>query len=351
MIDYPYEKAGINLRSDTSTLPTQEMLKAMAHARLGDDSYREDPTVEKLEAMSASILNKQAALFMPSGTMGNLIALIAHKGNCRNFIVDEKAHVLKSEKRGFEKIAGLIAEEVPITNDLIDIDSIKSRIVELLKKDDKPALMWIENSHNLSGGRVIQIEKIKELSALLKENNIPLHLDGARVFNAAISLDVDVKEISQFADSILFCLSKGLSCPVGSLLVGNSDFITEARSIRKMIGGTMRQAGVIAAAGIVALETMIDRLREDHRRAKQLAYLINKLPEVNIDMESVQTNMVYIDISPSNLNSDKFAKDMKQRGLIVSERPPQSIRLVTHRHITDEDIIKTAKIITEYFSE
>ena len=327
----------INLRSDTQTLPTEEMLEAMRNAPLGDDVLGEDPTVNRLEKLSAEMLGKGAALLVASGTMGNLCALMSHTHPGDEVILEAESHTYYYEVGGFSTLAGLSPRFVQGVHGIMSVDKIKEAIRPRDIHFPQSTLLCIENTHNRGGGTVYPVPLMEEISQFAHKQGYKVHVDGARIFNAAVALGVDVKELVKNTDSVMFCLSKGLSAPIGSMLVGDKGFIERARKVRKMVGGGMRQAGIIAAAGIVALEKMVDRLAEDHAHARYIAEELIKVGGLNIDLETVQTNMVFCDTSPLQIGANQFVEMLKEEGLLVSAVSPHQIRLVTSRHITDKE--------------
>ena len=341
----------INLRSDTQTLPTAEMLDAMRNAPLGDDVLGEDPTVNRLEQLSAEILGKEEALFVASGTMGNLCALMSHTRPGDEVILEGDSHTYYYEVGGFSALAGLSPRMIPGLNGIINVDQIKQSLRPKDLHFPPTTLLCLENSHNRGGGTVYPVQLIDEICRFAHEGGLKVHIDGARIFNAAVSLKVDVKELVKNADSVMFCLSKGLSAPVGSMLAGSSNFIKRARKNRKMLGGGMRQAGVLAAAGIIAIEKMVERLADDHTNARFLAEELNKLDGLKIDLETVQTNMIYCDISQLKVQVTTFLEILKDKGILVSPVPPSRIRLVTNRHVSREDINKTIEAFKQVIAE
>lgn len=341
----------INLRSDTQTLPTAEMLDAMRNAPLGDDVFGEDPTVNRLEQLSAEILGKEEALFVASGTMGNLCALMSHTRPGDEVILEGDSHTYYYEVGGFSALAGLSPRMIPGLNGIINVDQIKQSLRPKDLHFPPTTLLCLENSHNRGGGTVYPVQLIDEICRFAHEGGLKVHIDGARIFNAAVSLKVDVKELVKNADSVMFCLSKGLSAPVGSMLAGSSNFIKRARKNRKMLGGGMRQAGVLAAAGIIAIEKMVERLADDHTNARFLAEELNKLDGLKIDLETVQTNMIYCDISQLKVQVTTFLEILKDKGILVSPVPPSRIRLVTNRHVSREDINKTIEAFKQVIAE
>jgi threonine aldolase len=341
----------INLRSDTQTLPTEEMLDAMRNAPLGDDVFGEDPTVNRLEELSAEKLGKEAALFVASGTMGNLCALMSHSRPGEEVLLEADSHTYYYEVGGFSALAGLSPRFIKGKNGIIDVNSIK----QVLRPKDlhfpPTTLICLENSHNRGGGTVYPVKLTDEIAQFVHEMGLKVHLDGARIFNAAIALKTDVKELVKNVDSVMFCLSKGLSAPVGSVLVGSNDFIRRARKIRKLLGGGMRQAGVLAAAGIIAIEKMVDRLADDHANAHFLAEELNKLDGLKVDLKTVQTNMIYCDISLLKISVTEFLDLLKNERLLVSPVPPNKIRFVTNRHVSRSDMDKAVNIVNQVIAK
>lgn len=322
----------INLRSDTQTLPTAAMLDAMRNAPLGDDVFGEDPTVAKLESMAAKMLGKEAAMLVISGTMGNLVSLMAHANPGDEVIVDPEAHIFYYEGGSMSAVAGLMPMPVPSCDGMLDPDKVAAAIRKPNIHFPIPRLLCLENTHNRSGGRVVPLDLHKRLCVVAKEHGLAVHLDGARIFNASIAAGVPASAYAEDVDSVMFCLSKGLSCPLGSVVVGSAQFIERTRRCRKRIGGGMRQAGIIAAAGIVALETMIDRLADDHATAKALAQGLSDVPGFNIDLDKVETNMVYVDHSGTGLSTEDMLSRLKSVSILASGSPPNRIRFVTNRH-------------------
>jgi threonine aldolase len=324
--------AVLNFRSDTQTLPTPEMLEAIRHAPLGDDTYDEDPTVTRLEQLAAKMLGKEAALLVISGTMGNLCALMAHANPGDEVLLDSQSHIYAYEAGGMANVAGLMPMALTSHKGMLDPDEVKAVMRPANLHHPVPRLLCLENTHNLSGGRVLPLETQNRLCQVAHERGLAVHLDGARIFNAAIQQDVSPAVVAQHTDSVMFCLSKGLSCPLGSVLVGSHDFIAKADHCRKRIGGGMRQAGVIAACGIVALENLVNRLADDHANARILAEAVNNVPGLRVDLESVETNMVNVDHSDTGLTTPEILSRFQSAGLLASGRPPRQFRLVTNRH-------------------
>ncbi len=315
----------IDLRSDTVTLPTAEMRQAMFEAQVGDDVYGEDPTVNLLEAMAAEKLGKESALFTVSGTMSNLIAVITHTHHGNEVILGSAAHILQHEVAGAAAIGGVVLRAIP--NDWegrLNLEDVEKTIRVKNIHYPETTLVCIENTHNGCGGVVLSARYTKDVCILSHKHGAKVHLDGARIFNAAVALGVKAESLAEEADTVSFCISKGLSAPVGSLLCGRADFIERARKNRKMLGGGMRQAGVLAAAGIVALQTMIARLAEDHANAKRLASGLALIKGITIAQKNVQTNIVYFTIAPE-LSAVKFITNLTERGVKVEPEGRQSV--------------------------
>jgi len=329
----------IDLRSDTVTLPTPAMREAMYRAELGDDVYGEDPTVNRLQELAAATLGKEAALFVASGTMGNLVSVLTHCGRGDEVIMGDQAHTFVYEAGGVSALGGVHVHTVPNQPD----GSLAPADVEAAIRSSNihyppTRLICLENTHNRCGGAAQTIEQMAAVRRLADAHRLAVHLDGARIFNAAVALGVEASAIAAQADSVQFCLSKGLAAPVGSLIVGSKAFVTEARHIRKMVGGGMRQAGILAAAGIVALETMVDRLAEDHANAKRLALGLADIPGYRVDVHAVQTNMVMIGLSDSRIDLDAVGVALAAEGVKVSSTMPGRFRAVTHYGIESSDI-------------
>ncbi|MCW3997397.1 MAG: aminotransferase class I/II-fold pyridoxal phosphate-dependent enzyme [Candidatus Bathyarchaeota archaeon] len=339
------EKDIIDLRSDTVTLPTQEMMEAIKNAELGDDVLEEDPTVNRLENIAAKKMGKQAALLVTSGTQANLISLMANTNRGEQVILEAQSHIYWYEVGGISSIAGLFPKTVISRTGAPNPKDIQVAITPKDIHFPKPSLICLENTHNRHGGTVISPRQILAISKIAKTNKLKLYMDGARIFNASIALNVDVKKLAKHVDNLMFCLSKGLSCPVGSVIVGSIEFITKARKLRKVLGGGMRQAGIIAAPGIVALEKMIKRLKEDHENAAHLAKELSKIKGVTIDLNRVQTNIVNFEISNLGISDKKFIKKLKEKNILALTLDNNKVRMVTHRGIKKENIDKTINII------
>ncbi|MBP7212699.1 MAG: low-specificity L-threonine aldolase [Anaerolineaceae bacterium] len=330
-----------DFRSDTVTKPTEVMRAAMAKAEVGDDVYGEDPSVIKLEEMAAKMLDKEAGLFVTSGTMGNLLAVLAVCGRGDEVIMGRMGHTFLHEAGGVSALGGVVINTIPnqadgslaledIRNAMRDSEDIHEPISKML---------IVENTQNFCGGKPLSASYMNESGALAKELGLHFHVDGARIFNAAVALSLPASALTESADSLTFCLSKGLCAPVGSVLVGSTEFIKKARRLRKMLGGGMRQAGILAAAGVVSLESMIDRLAEDHRRAKLLADGLAEIPGIQLTKDSPNTNMVFLKLEPLfGMNNAQFIGVLKEKGVLLNEATGGEIRLVTHHDIDDEAI-------------
>jgi threonine aldolase len=339
----------IDLRSDTVTLPTPAMRAAIAAAELGDDVYGEDPTVNRLEALAAERVGKAAAMLVPSGTMGNLCALLAHCGRGDEALIGDESHIFHYEAGGASALGGVVMHPVATTPaGELPLEALAAAVRD--PNDEHEALtrlICLENTHNRCGGVVLTPAYMRAVRSVAAERGLALHLDGARVFNAAVALGVDVRAITVHVDSVMFCLSKGLAAPVGSLLAGDEAFVRRARRARKLLGGGMRQAGVIAAAGIVALEEMIGRLAEDHTNARLLAEGLATLPGIAIDLATVQTDIVIFRLADPAWSPATFMRALAERGLLIGEIGRGYLRAVTHYGITSDDIEAALEIVRE----
>lgn len=330
----------VDLRSDTVTKPTPEMREAMAEAEVGDDVYMDDPTVNHLQEKAAEMLGKQDSLFVPSGTMGNLLALLVHCQRGDEVILGDKSHIYLNEAGGMAALGGIHPHPVKNQEDgTLAVEDIRASIQTEDVHHTISRLICLENTQNVCGGVALTPEYTAQVGKLAKENNLLLHIDGARIFNAAAALNVDIKELTAPADSIMFCLSKGLGAPVGSMLVGSEKFINRARHLRKMLGGGMRQAGVLAAAGLIALEKMSTRLHEDHARAKSLLDGLKQIKGLRVEAKPSMTNMVYFDLNDDvKTGVEQIIVEMKKRGVLVDWAGPRRFRLVTHYWISDDGV-------------
>lgn len=330
----------IDLRSDTVTKPTPAMLEAMARAEVGDDVYGEDPTVNRLQEMAAERMGKEAGLFVPSGTMGNLAAVLAHCGRGDEAILGSKSHTFLFEAGGVSALGGVHSCQVPNQPDgTMALDDIEAAVRPDDPHDPITRLIVLENTHNRCGGVSLTVGYTRAVGDLARRHGLALHLDGARIFNAAVAQGVEARELAAPADSVTFCLSKGLSAPVGSVLCGSRPFITRAHRMRKQLGGGMRQAGVLAAAGIVALETMVECLAEDHARARRLAQGLAGVPGIVMDPGTPFTNMVFCSLADEvNLTAAQAVDRLAKLGVYVGAVAPRRFRIVTHYGVTDADV-------------
>lgn len=343
----------IDLRSDTVTRPTPAMRRAMAEAEVGDDVYGEDPTVNRLQERAAEIFGKESALFLPTGSMGNQIAVKLHTKPGQEVVIEERGHIYNYEMAAMAAISGTLARPVKSRDGSGQLTW--EEISGAIHANDAPyyvartGLITLENSHNLAGGTVMSAERTDRICEQARELNIPVHLDGARVFNAAVALNDTVANLSKSVDSVQFCLSKGLGAPVGSMLVGSKEFIKEARAWRKLLGGGMRQVGVLAAAALIALEETPERLPVDHENARLLADGIADLPGCSIDPERVQTNIVIFDVSDAKLSAAEICARLKEQSILASPFG-NSIRMVTHYDVSRENIETTIRTLEKIVS-
>lgn len=338
----------IDLRSDTVTQPTVAMREAMRTATLGDDARDGDPTVQALEALAAELTGKEAALFLPSGTMANLTAALTHVQRGGHLIAEATSHVLNSEFGGVSTLAGIFYRGLAGVRGAMDAgelaDTLRSRYVA---QAPAASLVWLETTHNAAGGAVLPLAHMAEVRRIADARGLPVHIDGARLFNAAAALGVEAAAVSRYGDSVCFCLSKALSAPVGSLLCATRTWIDRARSFRRMLGGGMRQAGPLAAAGIVALQQMVARLPEDHVRAKALAERLHALDASIVAPGSVETNLVRATVRASGHEAAEWSQRLKERGVLVSPCSKWDLRFVTHRHIGDAEVGQAAAAFSE----
>ena len=327
----------IDLRSDTVTLPTEEMFQAIAKAKLGDDVYGEDPAVNCLETLAAQMLGKESALFTPSGTMSNLAAVLTHTRPGNEIILGDESHIFWYEVGGVAALGGVVMHTVPNNKaGELGVDMVAQAIRPKNIHHPKTTLLCLESTHNRCGGAFLTPEYTTAICDLAHKHGMRVHLDGARIFNAAIAQNVPASKLAQDVDSVCFCLSKGLSAPVGSLLCGSQEFIKKARKWRKMLGGGMRQAGVIAAAGTAALKTMVNRLTEDHATARQLARGLALISGISIDPERVKTNIILFE-APESIPTPEFVQRLDERGVRLLYRSQRWVRAVTHRMVSTQD--------------
>ncbi|HLZ59227.1 MAG TPA: low-specificity L-threonine aldolase [Ktedonosporobacter sp.] len=336
----------IDLRSDTVTLPSPAMREAMYRAEVGDDVFSEDPTINRLQALAAELTGKEAALFVPSGTMGNAIAILTHAGRGQAVIVGDQSHIYINEAGGPATLGGSPMYVVPTQpGGMLDLARVKAGIAD--ESDEHvaaTALICIENTHNYCGGTVLAPEQVSALATLAHTHHLAIHMDGARIFHASVALGLPVSELARDVDSLMFCLSKGLSAPVGSMLVGSKEFIRKARRQRKLLGGGMRQAGILAAAGIVALEQMVERLAEDHEHCQQLAQGLADYPQIDIDPQRVQTNILLFSLHNAQqqplteAETQQFLTKASEHGVLMGSIGGGLIRAVTHYGIESQHI-------------
>jgi threonine aldolase len=321
------------------------MRQAMANAEVGDDVYGEDPTINRLEERAAELMKREAAVYVPTGTMGNQIAIHIHTHPGSEVVAEAGAHVFNFEMGAMAALSGALARPIATTEGILEPVEVESAIQPQAGYRTPTSLLVLENSHNLAGGRVTPRERMTELIAVARRHNLPVHLDGARIHNAAAHLETTAAELSSGCDTVMFCLSKGLGAPVGSILVGDAETITEARRVRKMFGGGMRQAGIIAAAGLVALDEVLPALAEDNRRAHALAMGLAEIPAIVLDPRTVETNIVFFSLSEdTSLTAAELADRLAGDGVLCHPLGGDSIRMVTHYHITDEDISRAVEI-------
>jgi threonine aldolase len=337
----------IDLRSDSVTLPPAAMREAMAGAELGDDVYGEDPTVNRLEELAADRLGTEAAIFVASGTMANLLALMAHCPRGRKVLIGDRSDIWLWEAGGASALGGLVYHPVPTQRD----GSLAIADLEACFQDESDpqcaivGLLCLEDTHCLTGGRALALDDLARVQSFAHHRGLPVHLDGSRLFNAAVAQGVAAREIARHADSVSFCLSKGLCAPVGSMVAGRRDLIAAVRRLRKMVGGGLRQAGVLAAAGIYALDHMIERLAEDHFNARRLAEALAAVPGIRLDPEPPQTNIVFWSLEDPDLPVALFLRELEAEGVRVMELGRGRIRAVTHYGITTEDVERAAETI------
>jgi len=341
----------IDLRSDTLSMPTEEMLQSILTAELGDDSRDGDPTVIELEALGAELMGKEAGLLTPSGTMSNLVAMRTHVEPGATAIVEQSAHLYGAEIGGIAAACSLLVLPVPGRHGAMELDALRFAAKRVGVFFPTQGLLCIENTHNAAGGTVIPPDHIEQTCEIAREHGLRVHLDGARVFNAGVALGEDVRNFTRHAETVSFCLSKGLSAPVGSLLTGPQDFIDRARRVRQALGGTLRQAGIIAAPGLVALRTGIDRLADDHANARAFAEGVAAMGGLSVDLDSVQSNLVNLDVSSLGIDAATFAAHLDPRGVRGLAGLADTVRFVTYRNIGREDIDRAVSEIRDMVAE
>ena len=338
----------LDFRSDTITQPTSSMREAMRNAEVGDDVFGEDPSINALEAQAARIFGKEAGLFVASGTQGNLLALLSLTRPGDEFIAEASSHIANAEVGGAARLGGLTLRPLIGQQGKLAPEQVASTVRPENVHYAHTTLLALENTHNSAGGTVLSVPEMEALANAARAYGLKIHVDGARIFNAAVALDVPPAALAQHAEAVTFCLSKGLGAPVGSVLVGSESVIGDARRYRKMVGGGMRQAGVLAAAGLNALDDGVARLHEDHARARRLAEGLARLSGISIDLTTVQTNIVRFDVAGLGLATAAFAEALRRRGVRVSGgAPPSGVRMVTHRHIDDASVDEALSAIAE----
>src|SRR5579859_929051 len=337
----------LDFRSDTITQPTPEMREAMRTAEVGDDVFGEDPSINALEAHAAQVFGKEAAVFVASGTQGNLLAQLSLTHPGEEIIAEAGSHIANAEVGGAARLGGLTLRPLVGLRGKITPEQVASTVRPENVHFARTTLLAIENTHNASGGTVYSLDELEALFTAARQYGLKVHVDGARIFNAAVALGVEPERLARGADTLTFCLSKGLSAPVGSVLVGSNTTIDEARRYRKMVGGGMRQAGVLAAAGLVALRTGVERMADDHRRARRLAEGLADYPGISIDLDTVQSNIVRFDVGGLGMTTAQFGAAMQERGVKVSGGSgPGGVRMVAHRHIDDDSVEAALKAVS-----
>ena len=338
-------KAAIDLRSDTVTKPTPEMRRAMAEAEVGDDVYGEDPTINRLERRAAKIFGREAALFVPSGTMGNQIAIKLHTHHGQELICHERAHVFEYEMAMMAHFSGVVPRTAAAADGILTWKHIAPKLRPRSYHGAQTGLICLENTHNMGGGTITPPELFNDICDRAHDTGLPVHLDGARAFNAAVALGMDVASLTAKADTVMFCLSKGLGAPVGSLLVGSAEMMDRARIYRKSLGGGMRQAGILAAAGLIALEQGPEKLAKDHANAKFLAEGLSRIPGFQVDPAKVQTNIIMCEVPGIGMTAYQLAEKLGAKGVLASGYGPQLIRFVTHLDVSREQCAEALQII------
>jgi len=335
----------IDLRSDTVTKPSPEMRRAMFEAEVGDDVYAEDPTINRLETRAAEIFGREAALFVPSGTMGNQIAIKLHTTHGQEVVCEERSHVFNSEMAMMAHFSGVVPRTLWAQDGVLTWDLVKTKLRPRSYNNAKTGLVCVENTHNFAGGTITPIEVFNDLCDHVHDEGLTVHLDGARIFNASVALAVTVAELTAKADTVMFCLSKGLGAPVGSMLVGKADVIDRGRLYRKALGGGMRQAGILAAAGLIALEENPSKLANDHANAKFLAQAVAQIPGFKINPAKVQTNIVICDITGTGMKSSELSTVLRKHGVLADGVGPDQLRFVTHLDVNREQCERAIEIV------
>jgi threonine aldolase len=343
--------AAIDLRSDTVTQPSAAMRQAMAEADVGDDVFMEDPSVNRLQDRAAELFGKEASLYVPSGTMGNLSGILAQTERGQEVICEAQGHIYNYEMASMSAIGGVLPRVIETEDGIMSWDQIERAIRPKVYYRAQTAMVSLENTHNMAGGTVYPTDVVDEISERAHERGLAMHLDGARIFNAATALGEDVARITRGFDSVQFCLSKGLGAPVGSLIVGSRVLIERCRRIRKMLGGGMRQAGVLAAAGLIALEEGPKRLNEDHVRAQRLAERLSRIPGIGIDPKKVRTNIVIYDVAGAGFESSGFLSALESRGVLAVPVDRDRVRMVAHLDVGDEEVDRATDIVRKLVDE
>lgn len=337
-----------DFRSDTVTVPTQEMREAMYKAEVGDDVFGEDPNMQHLERLAAEKMGKEAALFVTSGTQGNLVAVLTHTERGDEVLMESEAHIYYYEVGGMSALCGVIPRLIQGSGGVITPDALRKVLRGENIHFPTPTLLCIENSHNRAGGMIWTPEQVKAVAEVARERGLHVHMDGARVFNAAIAQNCKASELVDPVDSVMFCLSKGLGAPVGSILAGSAEFINRARKYRKMLGGGMRQAGVLAAAGIVALESMTERLAEDHNLALKIGQALSGIAHLSIDLERIKTNIVLAEVDPAWGTAEKLVQALEKEEILAVGFGPQTVRFVTHKDVGELDAAKLVDTLKRF---
>ena len=332
-----------DLRSDTVTMPSPAMRKAMHDAEVGDDVYADDPSVNRLQQMAADLTGTEAALFVSSGSMGNLIPVYLNCGRGNEFLIDSRGHIVQHELASCTAIAGALPVTIPTRKGLLDVSLLEGRIQPDIYYCQHTRMVELENTHNAAGGTFYPLAALRDIAAFARRHRLAVHLDGARLFNASVASGASVRDISACADTVTFCLSKGLGCPVGAMLCGRTEFIAEARRVRKMLGGGMRQVGIIAAAGIYALQNNVERLAEDHENARLIAAALAGTSWAALDPEDVPTNIIYFD-TPGR-DAEAVVAALASAGIRCGASGPNTIRFVTHLDVSREDAKQVAAIL------
>lgn len=340
----------VDLRSDTVTKPTPEMRRVMMEADVGDDVYIEDPAVERLQQKAAEMMGFEASLFFPTGSMANQTSIFIHTKPGQEVICEEWGHIYNFEMATMSAFSGTLPRPVPGEDGFLTAGIVRENIRPSVYYRSQTGLVSLENTHNLRGGRIHPQESVSEIIKVCRQHRLPVHLDGARIFNAAVASRRTARELAAGFDSVMFCLSKGLGAPIGSMLCGSHEFIEQARIVRKMFGGGMRQVGVLAAAGLYALDRNIRRLAEDHRRAKKLAEELGRLPYVNVDPNRVETNILVVELDTKVMTAPEFGEKLKEGGVLCGAFSDKLARLVTHLDISDEDLDYVLELLRTKFS-